>query len=102
MPSTRHGIGLRWRARYVDDEGRERTKAFARKPDAQSWLDNEITPKLATGTYVAPEAGRLTVAAVYASWSKAQGHISAKTAATCKSTWVAGSKLAGATSRSLM
>jgi hypothetical protein len=58
VPSTRHGIGLRWRARYVDDEGRERTEAFARKPDAQSWLDNEVIPKLATGTYVAPEAGR--------------------------------------------
>lgn len=87
VPSGRHGVGMRWRARYVDDEGRERTKAFTRKADAQSWLDNEITPALATGTHVAPEAGRLTVAAVYKSWSKAQGHISAKTAATRKSAW---------------
>jgi integrase len=87
VPSARHGVGLRWRARYVDDEGRERTKAFTRKSDAQSWLDNEITAKLASGTYVAPEAGRLTVAAVYASWSKAQGHISAKTALTRRSAW---------------
>ncbi|BBX72271.1 site-specific integrase [Mycobacterium shinjukuense] len=87
VPSARHGVGLRWRARYVDDEGRERSKAFARKADAQSWLDNEVTPKLATGTYVAPERGRLTVAAVYASWFKAQGHTSAKTAATRRSVW---------------
>ena len=53
---------MRWRARYVDDDGREHTKGFARKVDAQQWLDNEVTAQLATGTYVAPEAGRVTVA----------------------------------------
>ena len=87
VPSARHGRGLRWMARYVDNEGRERSKAFARKGDAQTWLDNEITPKLATGTYVAPKAGRVTVGAVYESWSASQGHISAKTAATRRSAW---------------
>jgi integrase len=86
-PGTRHGVGLRWRARYVDDRGRERSKQFARKVDAQKWLDNEIIPALAGGTYVEPKAGQVTVAAVYASWSASQGHISPKTAATRKSTW---------------
>jgi hypothetical protein len=47
-PGTRHGVGLRWRARYVDDQGRERSKQFARKIDAQRWLDNEITPRWRT------------------------------------------------------
>ena len=60
-------------------------KSFTRRADAQRWLDNEITAKLATGTYVAPEAGRVTVGAVYKSWSTSQGHISAKTAATRRS-----------------
>lgn len=87
VPSARDGRGMRWRARYVDDQSREHTKAFIRKADAQGWLDNEITPSLATGTYVAPQAGKLTVAAVYASWSASQGHISAKTAATRRSAW---------------
>jgi hypothetical protein len=87
VPSAEHGRGLRWRARYVDDQGKEHSKAFARKVDAQAWLDNEITPALASGTYVAPEAGRVTVAAVYASWSASQGHISPKTAATRRSAW---------------
>ena len=73
VPSAEHGRGMRWRARYVDDSGREHTKAFTRKADAQAWLDTEITPKLAAGTYVAPEAGRVTVAAVYESWSASQG-----------------------------
>ena len=53
----------------------------------QQWLDTEITPSLATGTYVAPRAGRVTVAEMYKSWSAAQGHISAKTAATRRSAW---------------
>lgn len=87
VPSANDGKGKRWQARYVDDRGREHTKLFARKTDAQAWLDNEVTAKFATGTYVAPEAGRLTVAAVYNSWSASQGHISPKTAATRRSAW---------------
>lgn len=87
VPSATHGKKNRWRARYVDDQGREHTKAFARKADAQAWLDNDVTAKFANGTYVAPQAGRVTVATVYASWSTAQGHISPKTAATRRSAW---------------
>ena len=85
--AVRYGVGMRWRARYVDDDGNERSKMFTRKVDAQKWLDNEITAKFATGTYVTPEAGRVTVASVYASWSAAQGHISAKTATTRRNVW---------------
>ena len=61
VPSANDGKGKRWRARYVDDQGHERAKAFTRKADAQAWLDCEVTAKLATGTYVAPQAGLLTV-----------------------------------------
>jgi integrase len=87
VPSANDGKGKRWQARYVDDDGREHTKLFTRKTDAQAWLDNEVTAKFATGTYVAPEAGKVTVANVYASWSASQGHISPKTAATRRSAW---------------
>jgi integrase len=76
-----------WRARYVDDSGRERAKGFSRKVDAQQWLDNEIIAKIATGTYIAPEAGRVTVAAAYESWSKAQGHIKGRTVAMRQGAW---------------
>jgi integrase len=86
VPSARAGRGQRWRARYVDDTGREHTKAFGRKTDANAWLDG-ITSTIVAGTYVTPEAGRATVANVYASWSASQGHISRKTAATRRSTW---------------
>ena len=61
VPSARNGKGKRWMARYVDDEGHERAKAFDREVDAQLWLDSEVTAKLATGTYVAPRAGLITV-----------------------------------------
>ena len=87
VPSARNGKGKRWMARYVDDEGHERAKAFDRKADAQTWLDSEVTAKLATGTYVAPRAGLITVEEMYASWSATQGHLSPSTTATRRSAW---------------
>ncbi|HME16662.1 MAG TPA: tyrosine-type recombinase/integrase [Mycobacterium sp.] len=59
-PTVRHGRGLRWLARYVDDRGREHTKAFARKIDAQLWLDKQ-TATIVSGTHVAPRDAQLTV-----------------------------------------
>ena len=85
--SAAYGKGSRWRARYVDDDGAEREKLFTRKADAQSWLDNDVTAKFATGTYVDPVAGLVTVGVVYEAWSRAQGHIAKKTAATRASAW---------------
>src|SRR6478752_4707190 len=87
VPSARNGKGKRWMARYVDDEGKERAKAFDRKVDAQMWLDSEVTAKLATGTYVAPRAGLITVEEVYASWSASQGHLSRNTTAHRRGAW---------------
>ncbi len=86
VPTAQGGTGMRWRARYVDDDGREHSKRFARKIDAQQWLDG-ITAQFVTGSYTPPDAGRATVSAVYATWSGAQGHISAKTALTRRSAW---------------
>ncbi|GEP37510.1 hypothetical protein NPS01_11730 [Nocardioides psychrotolerans] len=61
----------RWRARYRDDTGRERSRHFARKVDAASWLD-EVTSTLHTGTYVNPRAGRVTFQAFYDDWAPRQ------------------------------
>lgn len=49
-----------WRARYRDASGHEHAKHFARKVDAQRWLD-EVTTSVVTGVYVDPKAGRQTV-----------------------------------------
>jgi hypothetical protein len=87
-PSVRHGKGKRWMARYVDDEGHERAKAFDRKADAKTWLDSDVTAKLATGTYVAPQAGLITVEEVHQLWSTSQAHLAPKTAALRTSVWI--------------
>ena len=69
--AARYGIGMRWRARYVDDEGREHTKAFARKVDAQKWLDG-FTAAVVTGQYVDPKAGQITFRDYAERWRKMQ------------------------------
>jgi hypothetical protein len=71
----------------VDDDSHEYSKGSTRKTDAQKWLDSEVTAKFATGTYIEPSAGRVTVADVFQSWFPAQSHISAKTAASRRSPW---------------
>ena len=47
--TDRYGQGKRWQARYLDPEGRERTRAFDRKQDAErgvpatvAWLAEEV------------------------------------------------------------
>lgn len=50
----------RWRARYRDDAGKEHSRHFRRKVDAQNWLD-EVTASLVKGTYVEPSRARMTV-----------------------------------------
>ena len=70
-PSAADGKGKRWRARHVDDSGREHAKAFTRKVDAQAWLD-EVTAAQVTGTYVDPKRGSVTFTTFYTEWSKRQ------------------------------
>lgn len=67
VPSKLYGKGKRWRARYVDDGGQEHSKRFARKVDAQVWLDGQ-TAAVVTGVHAAPSAGRITVGEVATSW----------------------------------
>ncbi len=63
----------RWRARYRDETGREYAGHFARKVDAQRWLDRE-TAKIVTGTWVNPRAGRVTFAEYAEGWRAVQVH----------------------------
>jgi len=60
-----------WRARYRDESGREHARHFHRRIDAQRWID-EVTARLVTGTYVDPNAGKVTFATYYAEWSDRQ------------------------------
>ncbi|WP_228790386.1 tyrosine-type recombinase/integrase [Nocardia cyriacigeorgica] len=67
VPSKLHGKGMRWRARYVDGRGDEHTRRFARKVDAQAWLDGQTTA-IVTGLHAPPSAGRATIDVVATAW----------------------------------
>lgn len=86
VPSAAHGKGKRWRARYVDAEGREVAKGFTRKVDATQWLEN-VTSTIVTGTYVAPGAGTVSVDAMHDQWLKHQAHVKDSTKAARTSAW---------------
>jgi len=63
----------RWRARYRDEAGREHAKHFARKVEAQRWID-EVTTSIVTGQYVDPRAGKITFQEHAEQWRAAQVH----------------------------
>lgn len=63
VPSATHGKGKRWRARYVDDQGKEHAKGFGLKAEAQRWLRQQT----ANGTHVAPRQ-TVTVEQWCATW----------------------------------
>lgn len=86
VPSANHGRGKRWRARYVDADGREIAKGFARKIDATNWLEN-VTSTIVTGTYIAPGAGSVTVGEVHRQWLRTQAHVKDSTKAARASAW---------------
>jgi integrase len=60
MASIRKRSDGKYRARYRDDSGKEHAGHFARKVDAQHWLDEQTT-KLVSGTHVTPRQARTTV-----------------------------------------
>jgi hypothetical protein len=60
----RRGQG-RWRVRYRDPEGRERSLSFNRRADAQRWLAANETAR-AKGDWVDPALGRRT----FGDWSE--------------------------------
>jgi integrase len=56
-----------WRPRYRDLAGREHSRHFSRKVDAQLWLDS-VTTAVHTGTYVDPSRMRMTLGEWSAQW----------------------------------
>ncbi len=74
-PSAAAGKGLRWRARYVDENGKERAKGFRTKTEATSWL-NGIVAAQETGSYIDPSKGKVTFSSYYKEWSGRQVWVS--------------------------
>ena len=78
MASIKKRADGRYRARYRDATGKEHAQHFARKVDAQKWLDEETT-KLVTGAYVDPKAGKITFAKYVDLWMATKADVAAST-----------------------
>lgn len=70
----------RWRARYRDVAGKEHSRHFKRKVDAQRWLD-EVTTAVTTGMYVDPGRSRITVGEWSRRWLDTKVDLKASTRA---------------------
>jgi integrase len=78
--SAVYGKVTRWRVRWVDDSGKEHTKVFDRKPDAQAFL-NGLTADVQRGEYVDPAKSAETFGAVAEQWFTTKTHRKPKTLA---------------------
>jgi integrase len=67
----RDGRPKPWEAVYRDPDGRQRTKAFPRKVDARRFLAT-VQADVLHGSYVDPQAGRVTFAEFADEWLAAQ------------------------------
>lgn len=64
-PAAEHGIGGRWQVRYRDEDGEQKSKNFALKDGKDveihaAAFDADVTANLNAGTYIDPDAGRIT------------------------------------------
>lgn len=78
--SASDGKGSRWRARYVDERGREHAKGFARKVDAQKWLDQQVSDQV-TGTWTDPKLSGQTFGLLAERWIATKATRAPKTVA---------------------
>lgn len=63
----------RWRARYLGPDGRERSKTFDRRADAERFLTGIEHSKL-VGSYIDPDDGRVTFAVYAKEWLATRVH----------------------------
>lgn len=80
VESANYGKGSRWRARYVDDGGREHAKGFGRKVDAQKWLDKQVSDQV-TGTWTDPALSAVTFGVMAERWISTKASRAPKTVA---------------------
>jgi len=65
--------GDRWELRFRDPDGRQRRQLFARKTDAEQ-ARARIRVDVSRGAYIAPDAGRVTLAAYGETWLSSRVH----------------------------
>jgi integrase len=75
---TRDSRNGHWIARWRDPGGAQRKKSFARKAEAQRWLD-QLQSEMHSGHYVDPSGGKALVAAVAQRWCDNLTHLKPST-----------------------
>jgi len=65
--------GLRWRVRFTGPDGREHSRSFARKADAERFLATTMAD-VHRGQWLDPDAGRVTLRAYAEGWLAIQSH----------------------------
>jgi hypothetical protein len=78
--SANYGKGSRWRARYVEDTGKEHAKGFSRKVDAQQWLNKQVSDQV-TGTWTDPALSGITFGVIAERWMSTKAARAPKTVA---------------------
>lgn len=68
----------RWRVRWVDYDGQQKTKSFARKVDARKFRD-DVTTQILQGEYIDFEHGKNRVRTAYELWEPSTVYLSPKT-----------------------
>lgn len=76
--TERYGVGARWLVRWRDPEGKQRKKSFKRKAEAESYAAS-LEHGLRSGSYIAPDAGRIQVGEWAKRWLDAQAHLAPST-----------------------
>ncbi|MCX7540614.1 tyrosine-type recombinase/integrase [Corynebacterium antarcticum] len=85
-PSKRNRSWARWRVKWVDLDGRERSKQFDRKIDARNY-EKELSAQFTRGEYVDPKLGRDTIGSIYSRWEPTQVRIKESTRTNRAMTW---------------
>jgi integrase len=68
----------RWRARYRDARGKEHSRHFTRRVDAQHWIDS-VTTAVQTASYVDPAKSKILLGEWAERWLAGQGHLKRST-----------------------
>jgi integrase len=69
--TARYGTGRRWRVRYADPDGNEKNRSFEKKAVAEKFRD-QVAADVLRGTYMDPDAGRVTFRKFAGEWLAAQ------------------------------
>src|SRR4051812_43325779 len=57
--TAQHGKGMRWQARFRDQNGAHRAKFFVQKQNAELFRAT-VTADVLRGSYISPHAGKVT------------------------------------------